>query len=43
MRTAFATAAIVATTSALDVKAVPDWIAGFIFGLTGDNNMTEIE
>ena len=23
--------------------AVPDWIAGFMFGLTGDNNLTEIE
>ena len=45
MRTAFATAAIVATSSAytLDVKAVPDWVAGFIYGLTGDNNLDEIE
>lgn len=45
MRTAFATAAVVATASAveLDVMAVPDFIAGFIFGLTGDNKLTEIE
>lgn len=45
MRTTFATAAIVATASAvtIDVKAVPDWVAGFIYGLTGDDNLTEIE
>jgi len=27
----------------LDAMAIPDWIAGFMFELTGDNNMTEIE
>lgn len=45
MRTTFTTAAIIATTSAatLDAMAVPDWVAGFIYGLTGDNHLTEIE
>ena len=45
MRTAFATAAISITASAynLDAMAIPDFIAGFIFGLTGDNQLTEIE
>ena len=45
MRNTFATAAIVATSSAynLDAKAIPDWIAGFLFELTGDNKLSEIE
>ena len=45
MRTAFAAAAIAATTSAaqIDAKAIPDWIAGFVFGMTGDNHLDEIE
>ena len=45
MRTTFVAAAIAATSSAdtIDVKAIPDWIAGFVFGLTGDNHLTEIE
>merc|ERR1712176_1637588 len=41
MRT-FAAAAIAATASA-DLTAVPDFIAGFIYGMTGDNDLTEIE
>ena len=43
MRTAFAYAAIVATSSALDAKAIPDWVAGFVYGLTGNNHLSEIE
>ena len=45
MRTAFAAAAVAATSSAyeLDAIAIPDFIAGFIFGLTGDNHLAEIE
>lgn len=42
MRT-FAAAAIAASASAFDAMAVPDWIAGFMYGMTGDNNLTEIE
>ena len=43
MRTAFAVAAVTATASAFDAIAIPDFIAGFIFGLTGDNHLAEIE
>ena len=42
MRT-FAAAAIAASASAFDVMAVPDFVAGFMYGMTGDNNLTEIE
>jgi len=27
----------------LDAMAVPDFVAGFVFGMTGDNHLTEIE
>ena len=45
MRTTFAVSAMAAVSSAveIDALAVPDWIAGFVFGLTGDNHLTEIE
>jgi len=43
MRTSFVTASIAATATAMDAMAVPDFIAGFIFGLTGDNHLEEIE
>ena len=45
MRTTFAVSALAAVSSAakLDPLAIPDWIAGFVFGLTGDNHLTEIE
>ena len=40
----FAAAAIAATSaSAFDVISVPDFVAGFIYGMTGDNHLTEIE
>ena len=40
----FATLAIVAASaSAFDAMAVPDFVAGFIYGMTGDNHLTEIE
>ena len=41
MRT-FAAAAIAASANA-SAMAVPDFIAGFIYGMTGDNDLTEIE
>lgn len=28
---------------AIDVMAIPDFVAGFIYGMTGDNDLTEIE
>jgi len=39
----FAAAAIAASATAFDAKSVPEFIAGFMFGMTGDNNLTEIE
>ena len=42
MRTAFTAAALAAVVSA-DAMEIPDFIAGFIYGLTGDNKLTEIE
>jgi len=27
----------------MPVMAIPDFVAGFVFGMTGDNNLTEIE
>lgn len=43
MRTFAAAAVIAASASAFDVMAVPDFVAGFMYALTGDNNLTEIE
>ena len=40
---AFAAATIAASASAFDAMAIPDWIAGFMYGMTGNNNLTEIE
>ena len=42
MRT-FAAAAIAASATAFDAKSIPEFIAGFMYGMTGDNNLTEIE
>ena len=40
----FAAAAIAATSaSAFDVLTVPEFVAGFMYGMTGDNNLAEIE
>ena len=40
----FAVSAVVAASaSAFDAMAVPDFVAGFIYGMTGDNHLTEIE
>ena len=39
----FAAAAIAASASAFDAMAVPDFIAGFMYGMTGDNHLAEIE
>ena len=38
-----AAAALAASASAFDAMAVPDFIAGFMYGMTGDNHLTEIE
>ena len=46
MRTAFATAAIMAGTAhsyEMNLKGDADFVAGFVYGMVGDNNLTEIE
>ena len=43
MKTVFSAALVAASASALDVMAVPDFVAGLVYGLTGDNHLTEIE
>ena len=43
MRTLFTTAVLAAGANALDAKAIPDFVAGFVYGMTGDNHLTEIE
>ena len=43
MKTFAASAVIAASASAFDVLAVPDFVAGFIYGMTGDNHLTEVE
>lgn len=43
MKTFAAAAVVAASASAFDAIAVPDFIAGFIYGMTGDNHLTEIE
>ena len=39
----FAAAVLAASATAFDAMAVPDFIAGFMYGMTGDNQLTEIE
>ena len=40
----FAAAAIAASSaSAFDALAVPDFVAGFIYAMTGANHLTELE
>ena len=34
---------MVSTAVAIDLMAVPDFIAGFIYGFTGENHLIEIE
>lgn len=43
MRSFAAAAALAASASAFDAMSIPDFIAGFIYGMTGDNDLTEIE
>jgi len=38
----FATACLAASATAFDVKSVPEFVAGFMFGMTGDNHLAEI-
>jgi hypothetical protein len=42
-RYTFATALIAATAAACDPAAIPDYTAGFIYGMTGANHLEEIE
>ena len=42
-RYTFATALITAAASACDLTAIPDYTAGFIYGMTGANHLEEIE
>jgi len=39
----FAAACLAASATAFDAVSVPDFVAGFIFGMTGDNHLAEIE
>ena len=39
----FALSLLLSAANAVDVMAVPDYIAGWIYGMTGDNHLTEIE
>ena len=39
----FAAALIASSASAFDAESIPDFIAGFIYGMTGDNHLAEIE
>ena len=43
MKSFAASAVIAASASAFDAMAVPDFVAGFIYGMTGDNHLSEIE
>ena len=43
MKTFAASAVIAASASAFDVLAVPEFIAGFMYRMTGDNKLSEIE
>ena len=43
MKTFAAAAVVAASASAFDAMAIPDFVAGFIYGMTGDNQLTEIE
>ena len=43
MKTTFAAACLAASTTAFDIKAVPEFVAGMVFGLTGENHLVEIE
>jgi len=42
-KASFTSALIFASVSALDIVAVPDFTAGFIYGMTGANHLEEIE
>ena len=39
----FAAACLAASASAFDVMSVPDFVAGFMFAMTGNNHLSEIE
>ena len=43
MKTFAASAVIAASASAFDALAVPEFVAGFMYGMTGDNHLSEIE
>ena len=43
MKTFAAAAVIAASASAFDVLAVPEFLAGFIYSMTGEDHLVEIE
>ena len=47
MRTAFASAAVAATATAtlptFDIKEIPEFLGGFLYGMVGESHLTEIE
>lgn len=38
-----ASAMIIASAAALPLKSSGEWLAGFLYGMTGDNHLHEIE
>jgi len=38
----FSAACVIATASAMNIKAVPEWIGGFVTGMTGENHLDKI-
>jgi len=43
MKTFAAAAAIAANASAFDVLAAPEFVAGFMYAMTGANHLTEVQ
>jgi hypothetical protein len=41
-KTFAASCVLAATASAMDIKSVPEWIGGFVTGMTGENHLDEI-
>lgn len=43
MLKSFATTMIIASASAMNVVSVPEWMAGFIYGMAGSNHLDELK
>lgn len=43
MKTTFAAACLAASTTAFDLLAVPEFVAGMVYGLSGENHLSEIQ